>query len=140
MELPKGTMLMGKVEQVQMSSNNGPARMSIVFDQARLSNGQSVPVKATLLAAYPADTGDSFAVTGITGTAMAGQPPFIPDDQQIDQVAGSLSHVSMHSAVQSNASGVFMSTDRNINLGGGTQLQIAIAPETSSSKGMAGGQ
>ncbi|MGC1362532.1 MAG: hypothetical protein WA826_15250, partial [Silvibacterium sp.] len=56
MELPKGTMLMGKVEQVQMSSNNGPARMSIVFDQARLSNGQSVPVKATLLAAYPADT------------------------------------------------------------------------------------
>lgn len=140
MELPKGTMLMGKVEQVQMSSNDGPARMSIVFDQARLSNGQSVPVKATLLAAYPADTGDYFAVTGTTGTAMAGQPHFIPDDQQIDQVAGSLSHVSMHSAVQSNASGVFMSTNRNIDLSKGTQLQIAVAPETSPSKGMAAGQ
>ncbi|MGB7199025.1 MAG: hypothetical protein WBG23_12000, partial [Acidobacteriaceae bacterium] len=53
-ELPKGTLLMGKVAQVQNANSNGnQSQISIVFNQARLSNGREVPIKATLLAAYP---------------------------------------------------------------------------------------
>jgi hypothetical protein len=133
-------MLMGKVEQVQMSSNHGPAKISLVFDQARLNDGHKIPVKATLLGAYPANAGQYYADTSSNGSLVAGQPHFIPADQKIDQEPGTLSHVSMHSSVGSNASGVFMSTDRNFNLKKGTELQIALAPVPLSPGSLAGGQ
>jgi hypothetical protein len=125
LDLPKGTLLVGKVEQVQTSKDNGPAKLSIVFDQAQLGDGHAIPIKATLLAAYPSDAGDYWAESG---NEEALQPRFIPADEKIDQEPGALSHVALHSAVQSNDSGVFLSTDRNINLERGTQLQIALAP------------
>lgn len=131
-EFPKGTVLLGKVEQVQMSTDKGPAKLSIVFDQARLSNGHTVPIKATLLAAYPADAGDDYDDPADDGSPVGIQPHFIPADQQIDQEPGALSHVEMHSAVKSDTSGVFTSKDRNINLKIGTEFQIGIAPENSS--------
>jgi hypothetical protein len=127
-ELPKGTMLIGKVEQVQTSTNKGPSRLSIVFDQAQLGNGQAIPIKATLLGAYPADTGEYYVETGTDGSLLAGLPHKISPAEQIDQEPGTLSHVAMHSSVQSDASAVFTSTDRNVNLKGGTRLQMAIAP------------
>ncbi|MGC2164046.1 MAG: hypothetical protein WA634_19255 [Silvibacterium sp.] len=132
MELPKGTLLIGKVEHVQMSTQNGPARISLVFTKARLENGHMIPIKATLLGAYPSDAGDSYSYTGVGGPMIGVQPHFIPYNQKVDQEPGTLNHVAMHSAVQSNASGVFTSKDRNIDLKQGTQLQIAIAPRTSS--------
>ncbi|HEX5233787.1 MAG TPA: hypothetical protein VFW25_00510 [Silvibacterium sp.] len=127
-ELPKGTMLMGKVEQVKPSTNDGPSQLSVVFDQARLSNGRLVPIKATLLGAYPANTSDYWVDTTTSGSLMATQPRYIAADEKVDQEPGTLRHVSMHSSVQSNASGVFMNKDGNVNLKSGTRLQIAIAP------------
>lgn len=123
-ELPKGTMLMGKVDQVQ---NGNSSKISIVFNEARLSNGREVPIKATLLAAYPpVDTG----VTQSTSSYMMVQPHHIPDDQKVQQDPGTLSHVMLKSSVQSDVSGVFLSKKHNINLHSGTRLQLAIAPET----------
>ncbi|MHB1936616.1 MAG: hypothetical protein ACYCOR_08530 [Acidobacteriaceae bacterium] len=59
MELPKGTVLTGKVEQIQTGQPNGNGSMvSIVFNAARLSNGQAIPIKATLLGAYPPAQGN----------------------------------------------------------------------------------
>lgn len=130
MKLDKGTVLTGKVEQVKKSEDKGPSRLSIVLDQARLKDGRTIPVKATLLGAYPASTGEDYADNGMNGPMIAGQPHFIPSDQKIDQEPGTLSHVTMKSAVQSNASATFTSNDRNINLKRGTRLQIAIAPMT----------
>jgi hypothetical protein len=127
-ELPKGTMLIGKIEQVQMSTDNGPAKISLIFDQARLRNGHNVPIKATLLAAYPAETGDYYTNQGNNGSLAGIEPHVIPADEKIDQEPGTLSHVAMHSAVDSNASGVFTSKDRNIDLRRGTEFEIAIAP------------
>ena len=129
-ELPKGTMLVGKVEQVKMSNNGGPGQLSIVFDQAQISGGKTVPIKATLLGAYPENTGDYWADTGTSGSEQAVQPRFIAADQTIDQEPGTLGHVALHSAVQSNASGVFINKDGNVDLKRGTRFQIAIAPET----------
>lgn len=129
-KLDKGTMLIGKVEQVKRSSDNGPAKLSLVFDQAKLKDGKTVPVKATLLGAYPADASAYWIDTTASGSTLPVQPRTIPDDQIVDQKPGALSHVAMHSSVQSSSSGVFTSKDRNINLRRGTQLQVAIAPET----------
>jgi len=131
MELPKGTMLIGKIEHVKMSTNNGPARLSLVFTEARLRDGHTVPIKATLLGAYPSSDGGYSAYAAVGGPLIGTQPHYIPYDQKIDQEPGTLSHVAMHSAVQSHASGVFTSKDRNINLRSGTEFQIAIAPRTS---------
>jgi hypothetical protein len=129
-ELPKGTMLMGKVEEVQNGYANGnKSRISIVFNQARLSNGREVPIKATLLAAYPPVV---MGVAESTSSYMIQQPQHIPDDQKVQQDPGTLSHVTMQSSVQSNVSGVFLSKNHNINLHQGTRLQLAIAPQTNS--------
>jgi hypothetical protein len=136
MELPRGTMLVGKVEQVQnASSNENQSTISIVFNEARLSNGREVPIKATLLGAYPP------VVTGVaesTSSFMIQQPNHIPSDQKIQQDAGTLSHVMLQSAVQSDVSGVFLSKKHDINLHRGTRLQLAIAPETNSTSTASG--
>lgn len=137
MKLDKGTILIGKVEQVQRSNDNGPSRLSIVFDQAQLKDGKTIPVKATLLGAYPSNAGDYYAETGSNGNFMVGQPHRISSQEKVDQMPGTLSHVGMHSAVQSNVSATFISKDHNIDLRKGTRLQVAIAP-LANNNGMAG--
>jgi len=131
MNLPKGTMLIGKVEHVQMSKDKGPAKLSLVFDEAKLSDGKTIPVKATLLSAYPADAGSYWAPT--SDSVLPNEPHFISSQERIDQEPGTLSHVAMHSAVASKVSGVFLSKDRDIHLKSGTQFQIALAPSTAAS-------
>lgn len=127
-ELPKGTVLVGTVAQVQPSTNGSQASLSIVFDQAQLRDGHKIPIKATIIGAFPEESSD-----------FGPSPDLVPDtiapDQQVDQEPGPLSHVSLHSAVQSNTSGVFSSTDRNINLKKGTQLQFAISEQGSTATG-----
>lgn len=132
MDLPKGTVLIGKVEHVQMSRDRGPSKLSILFDQAKLRSGQVIPIKATLLGAYPSSSWDSFNYTGVGGPYTGVHPHYIPDDQSVDQESGTLSHIAMHSAVQSPVSGVFTSKNRNFKLNQGTELQFAIAPMTMS--------
>jgi hypothetical protein len=128
-ELPKGTVLLGKVDQVQTSTNGGPATLSIVFDQAQLRDGRTIPVKATLIGAFPSEAGN-YGAYDDGDSAEGVLPGSIAPDQKVDQEPGVLGgHVALHSAVQSNTSGVFTSNDRNVNLKRGTQLQLAIAAE-----------
>ncbi|HUY81427.1 MAG TPA: hypothetical protein VMU92_06855 [Acidobacteriaceae bacterium] len=125
-DIPKGSVLIGKVEHVSMSRDKGPSKLSIVFNQARLHNGHTVPVKATLLAAYPSASWGSDGNAG--GSYTWEQSHIIPNDQKVDQEPGTLSHIAMQSAVQSPVSGVFTSKNRNIKLHRGTRFQLAIAP------------
>ncbi len=135
-ELPRGTLLMGKVDQVQNAyANGGMSKISIVFNEARLSNGREVPIKATLLAAYPPV---SYNVTQSTNAYMMVQPHHIPNDQKIQQDPGMLNHIMMKSSVQSHVSGVFLSKKHDINLSRGTRFQLAIAPETNSMSAVSG--
>jgi hypothetical protein len=129
-ELPKGTMLVGKVQEVQNANSSGDAtKLSLVFNEARLSNGHQVPIKATLLAAYPPD---EIGVAQSTSAYMMQQPRHISSDQTVQQDPGTLGNVGLTSSVQSEVSGIFLSKSRNINLREGTRLQLAIAPETNS--------
>lgn len=133
-DLPRGTVLIGKVEDVTMPGHGVPAKISLLFNRARLRNGHIVPIKATILGAYPQDSLDSFNYTGVGGPAIGLQSRYIPYDQRVDQEPGTLSHVAMHSAVQSPVSGVFTSKSHNIKLHRGLQLQFAIAPLASAAK------
>lgn len=125
-ELPKGTTLVGKVTQVEKASGSAPTKLTLTFDQAKLPNGQTVPVKATILGAYPANYGSYSTETGDTGATMAVQPRVIRSDEQVDQTAGALGNVEMHSAVQSDASAVFTSKNHDVDLRRGTRFQLAI--------------
>jgi hypothetical protein len=139
-ELPKGTTLIGKVEHVQKASGNTPTELSIVFDQAKLRDGKTVEIKATLLSAYSADEGQYFVQTGDNGSMAPQQPHIIAADATTDQEPGLLGGVSLHSQVASDASGVFTSNGHNIDLKRGTQLQFAIAPTGSQAQGVVSGQ
>ncbi|MES2219734.1 MAG: hypothetical protein V4587_02065 [Acidobacteriota bacterium] len=135
-ELPKGTVLLGTVKQVQnqIADGNG-AKFSIVFNEARLSNGREVPIKATLLAAYPPVP---IGMAPGPSSYMIKQPHRIPSDQKVQQNPGTLGHVMLQSAVQSDVSGTFLSKNHSINLHRGTRLQLAIAPETDSMSNASG--
>src|SRR5579883_2570115 len=52
-ELPKNTVLMGHVDQVQPSEHKSDSLLQITFDKAQLKNGQQLPIKATVMQVAP---------------------------------------------------------------------------------------
>lgn len=128
--LSKGTELVGKVDRVQASQDGGPSMMSIVFTQARMKDGRSIPVKVTVIGVYPADEAQ-LAVNG--DQTMPPAPRHISSSTSIDQQPGLIGHVSLHSAVRSQDSATFRDDKGNLKLGVGTFLQMGIAPANGTS-------
>ncbi len=58
---------------------------------------------------------------------MGPAPAQVEADRTFQQ-AGALRNISLSSAVKSNASGTFSSTDASFRLEAGTYLQVGIAP------------
>lgn len=125
LKLDKGTVLLGRIDNVQAAQNGGGSSLSIVFNRAKLSNGQVIPVKVTVLGAYPASEMQQ-AVYG--DQSMGPAPRHVNPQERVDQESGLLRHVSMHSAVQSHDSATFRKEDGNMKLAAGTFLQVGIAP------------
>jgi hypothetical protein len=123
-KLEKGTELEGTVANVAPSSNRGPASLTLVFTTAKLKDGKQIPVKVTLLAAYPSGDGD-----GVTygNNAVAPPPQHIDPQQAILQEPGLLNKVELKSSVQGDDSGTFSKDDGNFRLSAGTYLQVGIA-------------
>jgi len=48
--LPKNTVLEGHVDQVQASEHHSNSSLIVTFDQAKLKDGQVLPIKATVMA------------------------------------------------------------------------------------------
>ncbi|MGB6131541.1 MAG: hypothetical protein WBG54_07160 [Acidobacteriaceae bacterium] len=124
-DLPKGAELIGRVDRVQASQSGGPAMLSLVFTKAEMKDGKTVPVKVTVIGAYPSDEA-ALAVNG--DQTMGSAPRHVNSRARVDQEAGLLSHVSMHSAVQNHNSARFEKRDGDFTLKAGTYLQVAIAP------------
>jgi hypothetical protein len=123
-EIPRGTELMGKVEEVKASDNKGPSTLVLTFDQARLKDGKTLAVKTTL-----------------AGFAPAGQAPelnsVVAPDSTFDQQAEGHSGVALHSAVRDNASGTLTGEHSNISLGAGTQFLVAVRVQPNQASGAA---
>ncbi|MGA7522209.1 MAG: hypothetical protein WBW84_06985 [Acidobacteriaceae bacterium] len=133
LNLPKGTELVGKVAEVKAAQNGTPASVSLVFTTAKLKNGKEVPVKATVIAAYPESSAGGLEGSGETISAA---PQQVPSDGVYDQEPGSLSHVGMKSAVKNSDSVTFSSSD-NFKLPAGTFLQLGVGAAGSSASGAA---
>lgn len=125
--LHKGDALVGTVAQDDMNTT-GKSHLAVRFTQAVLKNGQTIPVKATIVALYaPAD---------LAGFSYSDEDP-APNSwnngtlriDQVDVVNG----VDLHSNISSQNSGVFVSQKNNVKLPAGTQLALAIAADGNAS-------
>ena len=133
LDLPKGTDLVGKVAEVQPAQDGTPASVSVVFTTAKLRDGKEVPVKATVIAAFPQSADDGIEGTGV---AMGAAPKQVPLDGVYDQEPGALSHVTMKSAVKSSDSAIFTGSG-NFKLPAGTFLQLGVGSANTNGSGAA---
>lgn len=131
LDLPKGTRLEGKVAEVTPAQNGGQNSVSVIFTTAKLKDGKEIPIKATVIAAYPRTADDGVEGAGIT---MGAAPHQVPLDGTYDQEAGALAHVDMKSAVKSADSATFSSRD-NFRLPAGTFLQLGVGSAETSGSG-----
>jgi hypothetical protein len=134
--LPRGTTLLGQVTTNDMQQQ-GRSKLALRFDQARLKNGTTVPIRATIVGFYPANAGEFDGPDNLDA---------VPNDWsaktlQLDQL-GVARGVDLHSKISSQNSGVFVSTKKDdVKLREGSQIQFAIAPANNGQNGTtAGGQ
>jgi hypothetical protein len=130
-ELPKGTILLGKVTTDDMQQQ-GTKKLALRFDQARLKNGTTIPIRATIVGFYTANGGEIETAPANNWTAST-----LEFDQE-----GVTSGVDLHSKIASQNSGVFVSTKKDdVKLQQGSEIQFAIAHANGEQSGVtAGGQ
>lgn len=122
-ELHRGDTLLGNVVTDDMNTT-GRSRLAIRFSQAMLKNGQTIPIKATIVAAYaPGD---------LVNDEDFDQYQQVPNSWndgtlRIDQI-NALHNVDLHSRIASHDSGVFVSTkDSDVKIPAGSEMALAIA-------------
>ena len=120
--LPSHTVLIGKVTRDQIQPT-GSSEFALRFDQARLKDGKTVPIKATIIdirrPTSDTDYAESNDWTSQTLTV-----------EQLNVVSG----VDLHSQIAGNDSAVFVSTKKHdVKVPAGSQLKLAIGPATDAS-------
>lgn len=117
--LPAHTVLIGKVTRDDKQAA-GTSEFALRFEQAKLKDGKSLPIKATIIDIERPTFDPQYAAsndwTSRTLTV-----------QQLNVVSG----VDMHSQIASNDSAVFVSTKKHeLKVPAGSRLKLAIAPAT----------
>ena len=124
-KLPAGTVLIGQIS-TDDTNQAGTSKLALRFTSAKLKDGQTVPIKATIVGIL--DTGlaneDTYRLN------PNGQTPASWNDGTltVDQI-GAMNGVDLHSKIASQNSGVFVSTKDNIKLVNGGELELAIAQQ-----------
>lgn len=133
-KLPGGTMLIGKIGNDDMGLQ-GKSKLVLCIDQAKLKDGKTVPVKATVVGVYPPGTQTSEYYMGTPAGDQVSNP-WHNGVTRIDEI-DALHNVDLHSNLKSQNSGVLVSKDNdNIKLKSGTELALAIAGEPSNQQNM----
>jgi len=128
-KLPKGTELIGKVADVK-NGNGSAVSLSLVFTSAKLKDGREIPIKATIVSAYPRI--DPVG-TGLGDVTVQPVPAHVSPQGVFQQEPGALAHVTMTSAVKDHNSATFSSDKGNFKLQAGTNLQVGIGPASAAS-------
>lgn len=123
-ELPGGTELCGTVVAVQGPNNGGASSISVRFDKAELKDGSKVPVKVTVVGAYPSDEN---VLASYGQESMGEAPNRVSAKARYDQEPGTLSHIAMKSRVSGQNSATFSNQNGDVKLRAGTFLQVGIA-------------
>lgn len=129
-ELPRGTVLIGRVVKNNMNkTNEKSSTLALCFTQAMLSNGTTIPIKATIVGIYPP--------TNAFPVAYANQENpnyWTPKTLQVDQI-NALKDVDLHSKIASSDSGILVAKNRkNVKLRKGSEFALAIARQGSNQK------
>jgi hypothetical protein len=74
--LPKNTVLLGHVDQVQPSQNKSDSSVQVTFDKAQLKDGQQLPIKATIMQIAPPP--NALALQQNTGGGGGSAPSALP--------------------------------------------------------------
>jgi hypothetical protein len=123
-ELPRGTVLVGTVAADDMHTS-GNSRLALRFTVARLKDGKTVPILATIVGIFP---------SGSPNDEDAGF--WTPKTLKIDQL-GAESGVDMHSRIDGNNSAVFVAAKKDdVKLSGGSEIALAIGAHPGSRQGM----
>jgi hypothetical protein len=124
-ELPSGTVLIGQVSADDMNAA-GTSKLALRFTQAKLKDGQTIPIKATIVGIVP-PANDTVDATPLgSGDEVGGN---WNDGTLAVEVVGAAPGVDLHSRIASKNSGVFTSTKSNMKLASGTELQLAVAQQ-----------
>lgn len=125
-ELPAGTVLVGKVAQDDMQQS-GKSKLALCINEAKLKDGKTIPVKATIVGVYGPGEGRSEAYPVAQGDQVPNT--WTQQVQQVDQL-NAMSGIDLHSRIGSQNSGVLVSTKKDdIKLKNGTELALAIAAQ-----------
>lgn len=128
-KLPKGTWLDATIAQDDMQIN-GKLKLVLRFTDARMKNGKTTPIKATILAVetrfVPVENLD-----GVTETFLP-VPANLNNQSDSADFFGIAPGVDLHSRASSQNSGVFVTTTKDdIRLPIGTKMELALAPSMS---------
>ena len=105
-ELPKGTMLLGKVTADDMQQP-GTSKLALRFDQARLKGGTTVPIRATIVGFYRPGVENEGDYGGLMPNDWTRKT--LEFDQE-DIGSG----IELHSKIDSKNSGVFVSSKKDV--------------------------
>jgi hypothetical protein len=123
-ELPRGTMLLGKVANDDMQQA-GRSKLALRFDEARLKDGTTVPIRATIVGFYGPGGADSEINPEDSSLRSNDWTARTVQMDQEDAAPG----VDLHSKISSRNSGVFVTSKKDdIKLKEGSEIQFAIAP------------
>lgn len=117
-KLDRGTVLMGKVTTDHTAQGN--LRVALRFTSARTKDGQTIPIKATVVEIARPQEDSGMNVADESGL-------WSPHTLRVDQI-NALSGIDLHSAIASRNSAVFVSHKKdNMKLMAGSQIVVAIA-------------
>jgi hypothetical protein len=129
-ELKAGTVLLGAVTADETAPNH--AWLALRFTSARLKNGQTVPIKATITNIEPPQ--------GLSQPSMADEASAWDGQTLSTEELGVLKNVDMHSSIAGRNSAVFVSQKvDDVRLQQGTQLGLALAERAGQRQNTSGG-
>ena len=119
-ELPKGTLLEGKVA----ADDKSGSQLSLEFTDAKLKGGKVVPIEATIVGlADPAIGTD-------TNSAYDGPAKWNGSATQFD-LTGALDNIDLHSAIGGENSGTLVASGKNnVKMSSGSRLSLALGEKS----------
>lgn len=123
-KLGKGTELIGKIGTDDLNIQ-GTSKLALCINQARLKNGKTIPVKATIVGVYGPESQNTQGYYIAPGQEQPND--WTPSIVRIDQI-NAVGGVDLHSRIAGQNSGVFVSTKKDdVKLAAGSELALAIA-------------
>jgi hypothetical protein len=118
-ELPKGTLLEGKVATLD-AKDAKTSQLSLVFTDAKLKGGKDVPIQATIVGlADPALGTDP-------NSSYDGPAAWNGNTTQID-ITGAINNVDLHSTIGADSSGTLVASGKGyVKLSSGERISLAL--------------